>query len=178
LVRLARVLDDDPYPAVKETPSDFLTLPLWLTETKADTDAGTVSGYLAVFNNLDLTKDIIHPGAFAKTLSEARAFARAHHTSALYPLLWQHDKHEPIGGIYQAHEDSHGLLILARINPAIERGRQALFGLQYGAMAFSIGYRPVAYDWEGRTRHLREIDLIEGSVVTFPANPEARPIAA
>lgn len=139
---------------------------------------GVVEGYLAVFNNTDLVKDIILPGAFAATLVNAKAAAKAHNTASMLPLLWQHDKGEPIGGIFEAYEDSHGLFIKARLNLNIERGRQAFDGLKHGYMSFSIGYSPTKYSWKGSTRILSEIGLIEGSAVTFPANPKARATSA
>lgn len=141
-------------------------------------DASTLQGYACVYGNLDLTKDIIEPGACAETLAEARAFVRTHAGAALWPLCWQHDKHEVIGGVIDAHETHKGLLCTFTLDTSIERGRQAYNGLRYGYLSFSIGYKAMKYDWSGRTRHLREIALGEVSAVTFPANPEARPIAA
>jgi hypothetical protein len=40
----------------------------------------------------------------------------------------------------------------------------------------SIGYKPVTYDFDENTgvRYLREVDLFEVSLVTFPANEEAQ----
>ncbi len=65
-------------------------------------------------------------------------------------------------------------MIQARLNLAIERGRQAFDGLTNGYLSFSIGYRPVKYEWQGKVRHIYEIKLAEGSAVTFPMNLEAR----
>jgi HK97 family phage prohead protease len=141
----------------------------------SDTD-GTVDGYLAAYT-LDLGNDVIHPGAFTKTLREAKAFAAAHQTDSLFPLLWQHQKDEPIGAVVQAREDARGLLVTARLNRDCDRGRQAYDGLKNGYLSFSIGYRPVKSRYEGKVRHLTEIGLAEGSVVTFPMNPEARATA-
>lgn len=155
--------------------TDTLTLPLEVKQL--DAAVGSVTGYLAAFNNIDLGNDVIHPGAFAATIAEAKAFARAHNSVALYPLLWQHQKDEPIGGIVEASEDSHGLRILTRLNLSIERGRQAFDGLTNGYLSFSIGYRPRKYRWQGKVRHLTEIALAEGSAVTFPMNQEARAIS-
>lgn len=143
-------------------------------ELKGDDYDGSVEGYASTFGNLDLVKDIIHQGAFARTLVEAKGFARTHATTALWPLLWQHDKLDPIGGIVDAREDGRGLAIACRINRDIEHGRAAYDGLKQGYLAFSIGYKPVKYEWKASVRHLTEIALGEVSVVTFPANPEAR----
>jgi HK97 family phage prohead protease len=162
-------------------PLEYKDLPAgpgWWQRKDGDTADDSVVGYLAVFDNLDLGKDIIHPGAFTKTVGEARAFAATHKSRALYPLLWQHQKDEPIGAITQAGEDTHGLKVRCHINREIDHGKQAYDGLRGGYLSFSIGYKPVKYEWEGKVRHLHEIALAEGSVVTFPMNPEARSIAA
>lgn len=92
------------------TPLEYLTLPFHWLEVKSLAAKGSVSGYVAAFHNLDLTRDIILPGSFTKTIAEAKEFAKAHNTQALFPVLWQHDKDDPIGYFSQADEDSHGLL--------------------------------------------------------------------
>lgn len=152
--------------------TDTLTIP-WEIKA-ADEASGFIQGYASTFHNIDLVKDIIHPGAFTQSIKEATSFARAHHSAALYPLLWMHQREEPIGGIVAAREDARGLLIDARLNLLTEKGRQAFHGLQHGYLAFSIGYRPVLFTFKGAIRHLTQIKLAETSVVTFPANPEAR----
>jgi Escherichia/Staphylococcus phage prohead protease len=151
---------------------------LWLSYKATDDRQGVVEGYLAVFNNVDLGKDVIEVGAFKQTLAQARAFTKQHNASALWPLLWQHDRADAIGGIIEAREDSKGLFISARLNLDIEHGRQAYDGLKQGYLAFSIGYRPLGYSWQGNIRHLTEIALSEGSAVTFPMNQEARATGA
>ena len=137
---------------------------------------GTVTGYASVYA-LDLGNDAIVPGAYKATLAEARAFARAHKTNALLPVLWMHDKHDPIGYISEAYEDGKGLRCRFHINPNIEHGRQALAGLKSGVLSFSIGFRPAQIAWKGSTRILQQIKLHEVSIVTFPMNLEARAIA-
>jgi HK97 family phage prohead protease len=93
----------------------------------------------------------------------------------LYPLLWQHDEHEPIGGITDAYEDSHGLYIKGQHDLNTELGRRAYSGAKMGYLpGLSIGYRTVksVLDKTG-ARHLTELQLFEGSVVTMPANDSA-----
>ena len=156
---------------VAGTVTDTLTLPF---EVKAaDDELGTIDGYISTYA-LDLMKDRIIPGAYKQTIADANAFAAAHGATALWPLLWQHQKDEPIGAIISAREDGKGLHVDTRINLAIERGRQAYDGLKHGYLAFSIGFRLKRHEFKGNERHLLEIKLSEGSVVTFPANLEAR----
>jgi HK97 family phage prohead protease len=164
---------------LKRTPRETLDIPGWAVKSIGGLAAdSSVDGYLAVFGNVDLTGDVVEPGSFTKTLTESKAFAARHGTSAIWPLLWQHDQHEPIGGITEARQDGKGLLIHAVVNVDCDRGRQAYGSLQAGVLSFSIGYRAVKSDYKGGVRHLREIQLLEGSVVTFPANREARPLAS
>jgi HK97 family phage prohead protease len=161
---------------VVRTPRETLDLPLRAIKSIGG-HGDAVSGYLSVFGNVDLTNAVVEQGSFIKTMIESKAFAAKHGTSAIWPLLWQHDQHEPIGGIVEAREDRRGLLIKAVVNTSCDRGRQAFGGLRDGVLSFSIGYRAVKSDYRGGVRHLREIQLLEGSVVTFPANREARPLA-
>src|SRR4029079_6536109 len=129
------------------------TLALPFEVKSLDADVGVVSGYLSTWDE-DLGHDIIHQGAFASTVAKSYAFAAKHRSPALFPLLWQHQKDEPIGGITEAREDSRGLMIQARLTLAIERGRQAFDGLTNGYLSFSIGYRPVKHEWQGKVRHI------------------------
>lgn len=168
---LLRTGDIKAPPAGPVTERNILTVDFTLKGADAD---DSVEGYASTFGNLDLVKDVIHEGAFSRTLGEAKAFARTHGTDCLWPLLWQHDKLDPIGGIMAAHEDGHGLYIKCRINRDIEHGRAAYDGFRGGYMSFSIGYKPVKYEWKANVRHLTDIGLGEISAVTFPANPEAR----
>ena len=60
----------------------------------------------------------------------------------------------------------------------IEKGREAHILLKNRAIrGLSIGFLPLAWEWETRdntrVRVLKDIDLWEVSLVTFPANPKA-----
>jgi hypothetical protein len=132
----------------------------------------TVEGYAAIFGNVDQGGDVIHQGAFAKTLVE-----RGHKVK----FLWQHDTTEPIGRVIEMAEDEVGLRFKAIISDT-QRGRDALALLSDGAIdGMSIGYDaiPGGTDYSkqedgGETvRHLREIRLWEISLVTFPMNESA-----
>ena len=139
--------------------------------TNLDFQGRTLEGYAAAFGNLDQVSDIIHPGAFTKTLAERGQKIK---------LLWQHKLDEPIGRVAEAHEDQAGLFIKAIISDT-SRGRDALALLKDGAIyEMSIGYDAVkggtdySKDASGATvRNLREIKLFEVSLVTFPANEMA-----
>jgi uncharacterized protein len=143
--------------------------------TDLDWEGRTVEGYAASFNNTDLVGDIIHKGAFSKTLAERGNKVR---------FLWQHDRAEPLGRPIEMHEDDRGLFIKAIVSDT-SRGRDALALLRDGAISgLSIGYdaMPGGTDYtktpEGKTiRNLREVRLWEFSLVSMPANEQATVLA-
>lgn len=145
----------------KQTHRDF---PL---EVKELTEEGKFSGYGAVFDNIDDWDDVILRGAFSKSISEKKPV-----------MLWQHDSTEPIGIYESLREDEIGLWIEGRLLLDLEKGREAYILLKNQAIrGLSIGFIPLSWEWETReNRHIRvlkEIDLWEISLVTFPANPKA-----
>ena len=136
-----------------------------------DYEGRTVEGYAAAFGNVDLGQDMIHQGAFAKTLTERGNKVR---------FLWQHDQHEPIGRPIEMHEDNAGLFIKAIISDTA-RGRDALALLRDQAISgLSIGYDAIdggtdySKSEDGDTvRNLRELRLWEFSLVSMPMNEMA-----
>jgi HK97 family phage prohead protease len=139
--------------------------------TKFDFEGRTLEGYAAAFNNVDLGGDVIHKGAFTKTLAERGNKVK---------FLWQHDPGEPIGRPLFLQEDENGLFVKAIISPTA-RGNDALALLKDKAIdGLSIGYDAVKGGTEferaadGETvRNLKEIKLYEFSLVTFPMNESA-----
>jgi len=137
--------------------------------TALDAAGRTVEGYAAVFGNLDLGADVIHPGAFAKTLAERGNKIK---------FLWQHDTAEPLGKVLELREDERGLFFKAVISDTA-RGRDALALLRDGAIGgMSIGYDAIVADFTKMpdglvVRHLRELRLWEISLVSMPMNEEA-----
>lgn len=130
-----------------------------------DDALGTFSGYAATFGNEDLVGDVIEPGAFTKTLSEHPKM----------PILWQHDRSQPIGVSLAASEDDYGLLVKGEFNLEVQQGREAYSLIKQGALScLSIGYSSIIDKWDAGVRHLKELRLYEYSPVTFPANPSAQ----
>jgi HK97 family phage prohead protease len=140
-----------------------------------DDNAGTFSGYVAVFGNRDGNGDVIDRGAFKKTLNDAREYKEQHSSQYLFPILWQHDEHNPIGGFTQAFEDDKGLFVQGELDLDTADGQRAYSGMKKGYLrGLSIGYDPIKSYWgQDRARHLAETRLWEGSPVTFPANDRA-----
>jgi HK97 family phage prohead protease len=146
------------------------------TELKATdvSPTGMFSGYAAVFGNKDGNGDVVDHGSFTKTLNEAHASKAHKATTALYPLLWQHQEKEPIGSIIDAEQDQRGLLVKGQIDVDTPLGQRAYSAVKKGYVkGLSIGYDAIKSVFGRDARHLTEIRLWEGSLVTFPANTEA-----
>src|SRR3954449_7386234 len=63
-------------------------------------DDGTVEGYASLFGEIDAARDMVMPGAFARTL-RSRGIRRV-------PMLFQHDPAEPVGVWLELFEDFRG----------------------------------------------------------------------
>ncbi|MFD2031707.1 HK97 family phage prohead protease [Ancylobacter dichloromethanicus] len=130
---------------------------------------GSFEGYAALFGRVDLGRDLILPGAFARSLAERGAGACACCSSTTRPSR--------SGPGRACRRISVGLLVKGRLTLDVARAREVLALMRAGAIdGLSIGFRTV----EGRTdpgtrvRRLSRIDLWEVSIVTFPMQPDAR----
>jgi HK97 family phage prohead protease len=118
-------------------------------------------GYASLFGVADGSGDIVMRGAFAASLR--------HRPPAAVRMLYQHSANEPIGVWDAIAEDARGLYVRGKLSLGVQRAREvrALFG--DGALnGLSIGFRTVRASRSGPHRLLREIELWEISVVTFP----------
>lgn len=130
---------------------------------------GTFSGYASLFGTVDLARDIVEPGAFAKSLRQRGA--------AGVRMLFQHDPGQPIGVWTELAEDRRGLFVRGRLTKDVARAREVLSLMRGGALdGLSIGFRAVRArkDAASGIRRIAEADLWEISVVTFPMLPGAR----
>lgn len=149
----------------------------------SDAEPGTFEGYGAVFGNEDVYGDVIAKGAFKDTLRSSKK-------SGNWPaMLSQHGggffgsaaDMTPIGIWTSMEEDDVGLKVQGKFAET-PRGqeayallkmepRPALNGLSIGYLAkeYTIGTKPGE-----PARTLKKVELLEVSLVTFPANPEAR----
>lgn len=153
---------------IKDFGQGFLTKDYAL-EIKSLTEEGTFEGYASVFGNVDSYGDIIDPGAFSKSLAR-------HAKAKTKPLLlWQHNPSTPLGTWESLAEDNKGLRGVGKLLAGVRAADEALILLRGGAVqGLSIGYRVLKYRMEGEIRHLSELELMEVSIVSFPANGKAR----
>lgn len=123
-------------------------------------------GYASVWGRVDSYGDTIMKGAFQKSLDEGRSPM----------MLYQHNSSSVIGKWLEMEEDDKGLMVKGELTPghsiamdvAASLKHQALTGLSIG------GYTK---DWESTEndgRLIKEFSLFEISVVSMPAEHEAR----
>jgi uncharacterized protein len=148
-----------------------------------DAKTGEFAGYGAVFGNIDSYGDVIARGAFKTTLREWEERGK------LPPMLLQHgggffggsaDDMLPVGQWLEMEENSRGLKVKGKLFAmGTERGQYIYEGMKSGALdGLSIGFRVKKFTMGTKptepSRTLEEIDLMEVSIVTFPANGKAR----
>jgi len=133
-------------------------------------DAGTFSGYAAVFGEANSFNEIVKPGAFARTLSDHQS------RNIRPPMLWSHRTAEVIGVWDSLLEDSKGLAVSGRLVTATTRGKEAHELLKAGALnGLSIGFNVRTQERDAKGfRVLTDIDLAEISLVALPAAGNAR----
>ena len=137
-------------------------------DNKSVDGEGKFTGYAATFNNEDLGRDVILPGAFEKSLQRRPA--------AKVKMLRGHDPEEPIGIWLDLAEDKKGLRATGQLILDTTKGRETHALMKAGALdGMSIGFRTLKdrYDRTKGVRYLEEVDVPEISIVTFPMNPRA-----
>ena len=125
-------------------------------------------GLASTFGNTDLVDDIVEKGAFVESLQQKTPI-----------ILWQHFSDEPIGMPELIMENDEGLFIRARLprDDTLVKGR-VIPQIKVGSIrTMSIGFRippgGAEIDSNG-IRRIKRVELLEVSLVTFPANPQAR----
>jgi HK97 family phage prohead protease len=138
-----------------------------LKDSQEEDNYFNIKAYGSTFSNVDLVNDAVDKGAFKKSLKKR-----------MPKLLWGHNmKDVPIGIIDSIKEDNDGLLFEARLpkDDAFVRDR-LIPQIKIGSLnSFSIGYSTEVSEVDNKTgiRKLKEVNLYEISLVTFPANEKA-----
>jgi uncharacterized protein len=149
------------------------------TEFKAAGDQGVYEGHFSIFGNVDDGGDMMHAGAFAKTIAERGKRVK---------VFYAHDWSKLIGPPPDLlEEDARGLHVKGRLTLASFWGREAWELMKDSALTeASIGYEPVKWDYQapdgaqiseqdawatrGVVRNLREVKLYEVSPVPLGMN--------
>ncbi|MFI0846429.1 HK97 family phage prohead protease [Mesorhizobium sp. IMUNJ 23232] len=136
-------------------------------DIKAVAEDGIFEGYASTYT-VDQGRDVVVPGAFAKTLATRPA--------SRIKMLRDHDHRQLIGQWIDAKEDATGLWVKGRLLLDIAAAKEAYSLLKAGALdGLSIGFRTLRDRWDSakKVRFLEEVDLREISLTAFPMNESA-----
>lgn len=140
--------------------------PLAQCEIKMSGERG-FEGYASVWGSVDSYGDTVAQGAFKKTLDE-RGMPKMYfgHRSDMLP----------IGKWTKAVEDEKGLFVRGELTPGRAFADEVYASLKHGTVGgLSIGFFDRgSEDLEGGGRLLKQVELVEVSVVNEPAEKLAR----
>ena len=136
------------------------------TEIKFNGTGFEFSGYASMFGGVDSYGDTIEAGAYNNTLKNRERPVR---------MRWNHYG-DVIGKWTKIKEDEKGLYVEGELTPGHSKATDVYASLKHGAIdGLSIGYRVKEYSLiDNERRLLKEIDLVEISVVEEPADLAAR----
>lgn len=140
-------------------------------EIKDVTESGSFIGLGSVYGNIDSDNEIIAPGCFAESVAKAMA------SGEMPPVLWQHRSGEPVGIYQKLIDHPTGLEVHGKLAEKVQRAIEARELMQMKAVkGLSVGFmsRGDSIDRATGIRTITKGDLWECSIVTFPANAEAR----
>lgn len=148
---------------------EHLNVDFEVKSTDEDDEFFHLKGYASTFGNVDHGKDIVMKGAFLNSIEKFNQGTKK------VKVLWQHNHKEPIGVPILLKEDSKGLYIEAKMPKADSfiNGR-VVPQIKIGSVdSMSIGYRIDEDEIKDGVRFLKQIDLMEFSLVTTPMNDQA-----
>jgi HK97 family phage prohead protease/HK97 family phage major capsid protein len=122
-----------------------------------------IAGY-ANTSDKDRTGDIVVPEAWAKGIENFRRNPI---------LLYQHDHGKPIGKVNSVTVDKKGIFVEASVSEAAEKQHGVKTLISDGVLkSFSVGFRVKDADYDKRTDtfFIKDVELLEISVVSVPAN--------
>jgi HK97 family phage prohead protease len=137
-----------------------------LTETRAV--EGVIEGYASVFGVVDTYGTTVEAGAFKRSLETWQKRGESP------GLFMQHDGSMPLGVWEELSEDAKGLKVRGRlVKSAMGDHAAALF--EAGAIrGLSIGFMPRKWREDGKVIRFEEVELVEVSMFTRPANAKAK----
>lgn len=137
-------------------------------ELKFDDTGYKFGGYASVFGGVDAYGDTIDPKAYNRTIKRSKA-------DRPIRMRWNH--YGPVIGKWtDMRVDEKGLYVEGELTPNHSVAMDVWASMQHGAVdGMSIGYIPKKIEMLGdEKRLLKEIDLVEISVVEDPADLGAK----
>lgn len=150
--------------------TDIWTSRTAITQEVTEDEPGTFEATASAFDSTatgEKGPTRFHPNAFDATVKAKPTVV----------LLWQHKDDAPIGTATLRVVPGHGLVAKCKLALGTRLGDEAHALLKLGAInATSIGFtpKPGAVEQRGQYRLIKDADVMEVSLVTFPADPAAK----
>ena len=133
---------------------------------------GEFEGYISTYYDVDSYGTYFLPGAWDRSIERFNA-------GEVIPVLWSHDRTKPIGKCTELRSDDKGLWAHGKLTMEDPQAKTAyahmkdesVLGLSVG---FEMDYDALEYNQELDAYGIADADLMEYSVVVFPANPNAK----
>ncbi len=145
-----------------------------MIQTKfAPGSTGKLKGYASTAA-IDMVGHSVLNGAFTDSIK-----ARGLKGPTGVKLLLDHDASKPAGTINKLYYDANGLVIDCELDLSIQYVADRFAAIKaMGGLNFSVGFTLQDYSWKkspvvGEFLEIQRGDLLEVSIVTFPANEEA-----
>lgn len=140
-------------------------------DTESDPKYAFVKALVST-TSIDRTNEIVLPSAFTKTMNENKEKG--------FPVLLDHDK--IIGRTYLEEIKAEGLLVEFKLSKRTQSGLETIALIEDEILqSMSFGYKTIEDSIEDRDdisiRIIKELLLLEVSVVAVPANQDARIMA-
>lgn len=140
---------------------------------QTDLDNRIINGYLMTWGTINSYQEMAIKGCCAKSLQE-----RGPGSNSKYKItfLWQHDTTDPLAIFGELTEDDFGLRFRTLPLDDVASADRALKQVRSGTLnQFSAGFNyiwdKIDYDPDNDALILKEIDLMEGSIVTIASDP-------
>lgn len=135
-------------------------------------ESGEFEGYISTYYDVDSYGTYFLPGAWDKSIERFNS-------GEVIPVLWSHDRSKPIGKCTELRSDEKGLWAHGKLTMEDPQAKTAyahmkdesVLGLSVG---FEMDFDALEYDQGLDAYGIADADLMEYSVVVFPANKNAK----
>ena len=133
---------------------------------------GEFEGYISTYYDVDSYGTYFMPGAWDRSIERFNS-------GEVIPVLWSHDRKMPLGKCTELRSDEKGLWAHGKLTMEDPQAQTAYAHMKDGSVlglsvGFEMDYDSVEYNQDLDAYGIADADLMEYSVVVFPANPNAK----
>lgn len=133
---------------------------------------GEFEGYISTYYDVDSYGTYFLPGAWDRSIERFNS-------GEVIPVLWSHDRSKPVGKCTELRSDEKGLWAHGKLTMEDPQAQTAYAHMKDGSVlglsvGFEMDYDSVEYNQDLDAYEIADADLMEYSVVVFPANPNAK----